>query len=127
MRSDPTLNLGTISATGRFRYLPPAALLPVGAGRGFDYSVFFGQMTHRNPIFIEGAQLRSLLQESFDYPPIDVNSEIVVWLYLVRENAQASLSSAQPPQSYLVFASGHMPYRGEARYDVHHWNFGNFS
>ena len=30
-------------------------------------------------------------------------------------------------KDHLVFASGHTAYRGEARYDVHHWDFANFS
>jgi hypothetical protein len=129
MRSNPKENLGAIIAADRFQYLPPVGLLPVGTsgGKGFDYSVFFSQAKFRKPIFIEGAQIRPLVQEAFNYPPIDPNSGAVVWLYLVRENAQATLSSQQPPQAYLVFASGHTPYRGEARYDVHHWNFGNFA
>ncbi len=122
--------LSQISARNRFGFLPPVGLLPVGASGSkstFDYGAFFNQMTFRNPIFIEGAQLRPLFQEALNYPPIDTSSEVVVWLYLVRENAQAALASAKPTQAYLVFASGHTFYRGEAHYDVHHWNFGNFS
>jgi len=68
-----------------------------------------------------------LFQESFEYPPVDTGSELVFYLYVVRENAQSSLAGALSSQSYMVFASGHTLYRGEARYDVHHWNFGNFS
>jgi hypothetical protein len=130
MQVNLTFNLGTINAGNRFRYLPPAGLLPLASGAstsGFNYDTFFGGMTTRQPIFIEGAQLGSLLREALDYPPIDTTGEVVVWLYIVRENAQALLSSSQPPQGYMVFASGHIPYRGEARYDVHHWDFGNFS
>lgn len=130
MQLDLSLNLASIAAEQRFKYLPPAGLLPLagsGTARGFNYNAFFAGMTVRKPIFIEGAQLRLLLQEAIYYPPIETAGAVVVWLYVVRENAQASLSSAQPPQSYMVFASGHMPYRGEARYDVHHWDFGNFA
>lgn len=135
MQIDLSLSLGSVGASDRFKYLPPAGLLPLasgGAARGFNYDTFFGSMTTRQPIFIEGAQLRSLLCEALEYPPIDTASEVVVWLYIVRENAQASLSASQPlssapPQGIMVFASGHMPYRGEASYDVHRWDFGNFS
>jgi hypothetical protein len=119
--------LEAIAARDRFEYLPPAGLLPIGTGRlGFNYDTFFSRMTYRHPIFIEGAQLRPLIQEAINYPPIDTGSGVVVWLYLVRENAQVTLTGG-PAQSYLVFASGHTPYRGEARYNVHHWNFGNFA
>jgi hypothetical protein len=110
-----------------FKYLPAAGLLPVGGNGGFDYATFFNEITIRQPIFIEGAQLRSLFQESFEYPPVETSSELVFYLYIVRENVQQSLAGALSTQSYIVFASGHTLYRGEARYDVHHWNFGNFS
>jgi hypothetical protein len=119
-----------IVARERFAYLPPVGMLPIASGsstRGFDYQTFFKQMTVRKPIFMEGAQLRPLFREAMDYPPLDTGSGVVVWLYLLRENAQAALATAQPPQAYVVFAGGHTPYRGEARYDVHHWNFANFS
>lgn len=129
MSLDRNLNLSGVRAEEQFRYLPPAGLLPIGVGlrRGFNLDAFFAGMTTRRPIFIEGAQLRPLLREAVDYPPIDTAGEVVVWLYTVRENAQASLTLSQPPPTYMVFASGHTPYRGEARYDVHHWNFGNFA
>ncbi|MBX2998661.1 MAG: hypothetical protein KF893_09150 [Caldilineaceae bacterium] len=140
MQINLSLGLANFNAGEHFKYLPPAGLLPLagsGGARGFNYDAFFVGMTTRQPIFIEGAQLRSLLREALDYPPIDTTGEVVVWLYIVRENAQASLSSAPlssaplssapPPQGYMVFASGHMPYRGEARYDVNRWDFGNFS
>lgn len=121
------VTLSQVKAKDHFKYLPAAGLLPVGGTGGFDYTTFFNEITIRQPIFIEGAQLRSLFQESFDYPPVDTGSELVFYLYIVRENAQSSLAGATPTQSYMVFASGHTLYRGEARYDVHHWNFGNFS
>lgn len=122
--------LTAISATQRFDYLPPVGLLPLATGgtpRGFDYTTFFSGLQYRKPIFIEAAQLRPLLEESYRYPPIHTRSKLVVWLYLVRENAQVALTTASPPQAYLVFASGHTPYRGEAHYNVHHWNFSNLA
>jgi hypothetical protein len=121
------VTLSQVKAKDHFKYLPAAGLLPVGGSGGFDYTTFFNDITIRQPIFIEGAQLRSLFQESFEYPPLDTSSQVVFYLYTVRENAQSSLGGVAPTQSYMVFASGHTPYRGEARYDVHHWNFGNFS
>jgi hypothetical protein len=123
----PGADLSNIKAGDIFGLLPPVGILPVGSATSFNYDVFFSEMTSRDPIFIEGAQLRPLIREAFDYPPIDTSGQIVVWLYVVRENAQAALASANPPQSYVVFATGHTWYRGEAHYDIHHWNFGNFS
>jgi hypothetical protein len=121
------LSPSQVKAKDHFKYLPAAGLLPVGGGNGFDYETFFNEITIRQPIFIEGAQLRPLFQESFEYPPVETSSGVVYYLYIVRENAQSSLAGALSTQTYMVFASGHTPYRGEARYDVHHWNFGNFS
>ena len=121
------VNTAQLKAKDYFKYLPAVGLLPIGGTGGFDYTTFFNGITIRQPIFIEGAQLRSLFQESFEYPPVDTGSGIVFYLYIVRENAQSSLGGNAPTHTYMVFASGHTLYRGEARYDVHHWNFGNFS
>ena len=122
------VTLSQVKAKDYFKYLPAAGFLPIGGAGGFDYSNFFNGITIRQPIFIDGAQLRSLFQESFEYPAVDTGSGVVFYLYNVRENAQSSLAGgAAATQSYMVFASGHTLYRGEARYDVHHWNFGNFS
>jgi hypothetical protein len=120
-------DLSTTRAGDIFGYLPPIGLLPISSATSFNYDMFFSEMTARAPIFIEGAQLRPLIREAVHYPPVDTSGEIVVWLYVVRENAQAALASATPPQSYIVFATGHTWYRGEAHYDIHHWNFGNYS
>lgn len=128
--SNTDLALARIEARQFFRYLPAVGLLPIASGSGtgtLSYDTFFHDMTVRQPIFIEGAQLPVLLQESVVYPPIDVDAQTVVWLYTVRENAQALLGMADPAQGYIVFASGHTPYRGEPRYDVHHWDFGNLA
>jgi hypothetical protein len=27
----------------------------------------------------------------------------------------------------LLFASGHLPYRGDARFNLNHWNFANYA
>lgn len=122
-------NLGSIIAANRFDYLPSAGMLPVGGPKGsFDYRTFFGGHTYRDPVFVEGAQARSLMHDSFNYPPIDVGSRELIWLYLVRENVQAIDNLTRNlPQAYLMFASGHMRYRGEARFDVNRWNYSNFS
>jgi hypothetical protein len=51
----------------------------------------------------------------------------MIWLYAVRENIQAiDTATANPPLAYLIFASGHMPFYGAARYDVNRWDYSNF-
>lgn len=124
-------NLEEIVATKSFKMLPAAGLLPiggVGSSRGFRYQRFFEGQTYNQPVFMEGAQLESLLHESFHYPGIDLNSRELIWLYFVRENQQSiDRSTTNPPQSYLAFASGHMPYRGNARFDVNRYQYGNYA
>lgn len=124
------VTLSQVEGQRRFKYLPAAGLLPIGSDggpSGFEYSAFFRQMKPRQPIFIEGAQLRAIVQESFNYPPIDTSTELVIWLYCVRENIQSTVGTLPRPQVYMLFASGHTAFRGEARYNVNHWDFGNFT
>lgn len=121
----------TIEANHYFRYLPPAGILPLATptqNRGFDAPTFFTGITTRatfaddnTPIIIEGGRVESLLRASFAYPPIDLTTGVMVWIYRVRENMQAQT------QPYLIFATGHMPYVGDAHYDVNRYNFGVFS
>jgi hypothetical protein len=67
------------------------------------------------------------MRQSMAYPPLDVNSEEMVWLYLVRENMQSiAASPTNPPRSYLVFARGELPFYGDARYDVSRWDYSNY-
>jgi hypothetical protein len=97
-------DLSVIKASDIFGFLPPVGMLPVGSATSFNYDVFFSEMTSRDPIFIEGAQLRPLIREAFNYPPIDTSGQIVVAIR-GSGNAQAAPASANPPQSYIVFAT----------------------
>ena len=114
-----------VKATDRFEHLPPAGLLPLSASlsAGFDYGTFFDSVTTTDPVYIEGAKLDALVAESLSFPPIALASEEAVRLYLVRENEQAPT----PDQRYVVFANGHLPYRGDAQFDLAYWNFANYS
>jgi len=124
-------NLEQISATARFRYLPPVGAIPLSGmrgQRGFEYRKFFQDLTYREPVFVEGARVEPLLRAALASPPIDLASRELIWLYLVRENIQAI--DNQPigaPQGYLIFASGHMPDIGDAHYDVNRWSYSNFT
>lgn len=121
-------NLMSISALSRFDNLPPVGILPIGSPRGgFDYRTFFNDQTHRTPVFIEGGRVRFLVHESFNYPPIDLSSKVLIWLYLIRENSQTIDNALRnPPQLYLIFANGHIPFCGDAHYDVNRWSYGNY-
>ena len=127
----PSGNLSPIAARTHFRYLPPAGVIPVpeeSDNTDAAATRFFAGMTHRGPAFINAARLEGLLRESLIYPPIDTQSPELVWLYRVRENRMAiDFASAGRPRSYLVFASGHLPYRADAQFDLGYWNYGNYA
>jgi hypothetical protein len=122
--------IATLPASSYFRYLPAAAAVPTNGGgrRGFDIGQFLTGITHRNLAFIEGAKLPSILDRSLNYAPIDVGSGDLVWAYLLRQNIQAiDSATGSPPQQYVILATGHMPFEGEARFDLNHWSYANFS
>jgi hypothetical protein len=115
-------------AAEHFESMPPVGLLPIGGASdfGFHYLEFFTGLTVRNPVFVEGGRLDALIRSSFAYPPIDLASGNVVWLYVVRENVQAA-DEGSPRQEFMVFASGLMPFEGNAQFDLSHWDYANYS
>ena len=117
--SSPT----TVVATDHFDHFPAVALIPLDSGSalpGFHLVDFFTNMKTRDTIFIEGGILNWLIRASYVFPPIDLSSEELVWIYTVRENAEASA------QQYLVVAHGHIPYVGAARLDLGYADFANY-
>lgn len=128
----PQSELFAMRVDRHFRYLPAAGIIPIGGtstSRGFDSLEFFSPVTHRDPIYVEGARLETLIRDSLTYPPIDLRSGEVIWLYYVRENVAAndSGSAEQRPRLYMVFSSGHMPYLGDTRHDIARWHYGNYA
>jgi hypothetical protein len=124
--------LTQLHALDLFRYLPAAGLVPLGTSRyqGFELADFFAGMATPGPVHITGDELAAMLRASYAYPPIDLGrqQQELVWLYLVRENAEAvAAGGADPPQPYAVFSSGHMPPAGEARFSLDHYDFANYS
>lgn len=124
--------LTQLHALDLFRYLPAAGLVPLATNRyqGFELADFFQGMAVPSPMHITGDELAGLLRTAHDLPPIDLGKaqQELVWLYFVRENAEAiAAGPALPPQPYVVFSSGAMPYAGQARYSLDHWNFANYS
>src|SRR5262249_31729228 len=114
-----------------FRYLPPLGILPLASGPsagGFDELRFFTGLTYRNPVYVEGAKLQPLVRESRAYGPIDLTSGEMFWLYYVRENRQfpaPGVTAPAPP--YVVFVKGHVPYQGNAQFDLAHWDYSNYA
>lgn len=123
--------LASLQASDYFRYLPAAGILPLagfGTSTGFSYQSFANTVTHRAPVFIEGAKLEPLLRDSLSYPPFDLGSGEMIWLYLVRQNIEAiDRATTTEPQAYLIFTSGHVPYHGEAQFDVNRWSYSNYT
>jgi hypothetical protein len=118
-----------VAAKAYFRYLPPAGMLPLKSGGspgGFDYLKFFEDITYRPPVYLEGARAIELLRSALAYAPHDLAGEELLRVYRVRENMQAQ-AGAEPPQPYMIFTSGHVPYHGDAYYNLAHWNFSNYS
>ena len=122
--------LSMLRAVDCFRYLPASGIVPLagfGASRGVDPIQFFAGHTTRPPVFIEGALLATLLQSSLAYPPVDDANQEMMWLYTIRENMQAVADQVPPPTAYMIFANGHIPYLGNAHFDLSHWNYANFA
>ena len=121
-----------VSAKSHFRHLPPVGVIPVPEetdATDAQATRFFEGLTYRSPAFINGARLEVLVRQSLSCPPIDTQSGEFVWLYRVRENRMViDFNSVTPrPRSYLVFASGHLPYIADAQFDVAHWNYSNYA
>ena len=110
----------SVVATQYFRYLPPIGILPLASlesTQGFVYTTFFAQRSYHTPLFIEGAAVGDLFHTALAYPPIDLSTNELIWLYSVRENQG-------PP--YLIFTSGHVLFQREARFNLSHWNYSNY-
>lgn len=123
-------NSGSLVATAVFEYLPPLGIIPVPTGtsvQGFNYRNFFQGQTYREPVFIEGARFEQLIRESTSYSPIALDTGELIWLYQVRQNMQVVAAGSGAARPYLIFSSGHMPFCGEARFDVNHYNYSNYS
>ncbi len=120
-----------VKVTDIFRYLPAAGFIPIGnvhPADGFDYLQFLSGRTYRKPVFMEGARLERLIRTSFLYPPMDLSNQEMLWLYQVRENQQAiDAGGSNAPRLYMVFANGHIPFQGDAQYDLNYWNYANYA
>jgi hypothetical protein len=119
--------INNLTATDYFQYWPPMAFVPIQGARGFSEQQFLTGLIYRSPYFIEGAKLCAIFVPSYECKPIDLTSGELIWTYLVRENIQAiDNAGGTPSQEYLVFASGHTPFEGKARFDINRWNYANF-
>ena len=69
------------------------------------------------------------MRDSLCHPPIDTRSGDVIWLYRVHENRRAAdaVGGLSGPRSCIVFATGHLPFLGEAQYDLGHYKYANYA
>jgi hypothetical protein len=119
---------GSLRARTHFRFLPAAGLLPLAPGE--DGTAFFQGLTTRGPLHINAAELESLLRDGLTRPPMVTDppapekDRAMVWLYRVAEHAIA-VDAGATPRPYLAFASGHIPPRADARFDLFRFDYAN--
>lgn len=126
---DEITDLSEFNVINYFRYLPPIGYIPVdieSTGTGFTEKEFFNDLSVRHSVFIEASSLVPVTQVAMTYWPIDLGSEEFMWLYRTRENAQEADNSSESLQEYIVFASGHTPYAGNARFNLSKWDYSNY-
>jgi hypothetical protein len=120
-----------IVAREHFRYLPPVGFVPIapvnkGTATLFEYPKFFAGITRREPVHMEGARVGALVRHASAFAAHDLDSKQMLWLYFVRQNAKAIADLTETTRFYMIFASGHVPFAGEARFDISLWNYSNY-
>jgi hypothetical protein len=119
----------TVSASDAFYFLPPLGFLPLAgstAGPGFNYQQFFSQQTTHSPVFVADSRVQWMLNAFGGFQPIDLSSKELIWLYLVPTNSKMS-NQTGTILPYALFAAGNVPYQGDSRFNLSHWNFSNYS
>jgi hypothetical protein len=109
----------------QFAFLPPTGFLP---GLTDQQALsFFAQkhLTARGPLYVDAACVELLLRESFAVPAITAvqgqpGTDHAVWLYRVSP----APDGAGTPN--LLFATGHLEPRGQARFNLNHWDYANY-
>lgn len=105
-----------------FDILPAAGIVPVEpVGPHEENLDFVNGLTHREAVYVEGAEVARLLDRSFLTPAHRIASGEMLALYRVRQNRQSEEATA-----YMVFASGYLPPLGHARYDLARWSYSNY-
>lgn len=130
----------SIVAASYFRYLPAAGVYTAGQG-GSPIQlahVFLGDRPTRGPELVDAARLRSLFEISFEQRAIDLELEPeaapgedprpreMVWLYEPWQHRRA-IESQPAAERLVVFASPHLPYLANARFDVARWEYSNYA
>lgn len=120
-----------LNARAHFKYLPAAGFLPLATTSGgktfggFTLEEFFEGMIVRAPVFADGSRLAALVRGATLHAPFDTGGGEFVWLYRVVENARGR-AAASGAREYVAFASGSVPWIGEARFDLARWDYSNY-
>ncbi|MFN6339796.1 MAG: hypothetical protein ACK41W_13870 [Cyanobacteriota bacterium] len=120
--------LASLKARDLFPYLPPVGVLPHADGAAAK--AFFAGMAVRGPLHINAQQVEALVAESLTTPAIRVRDGELIWLYTVAGNRLSqSLPAGDPGRSdpYTIFASGHLAYRADARFNLSRFDVANFA
>jgi hypothetical protein len=120
---------GTPRGLDVFEFLPPVGLVPLrysGSTTGLDLVALLDGLKRSRQVTLEGARLNDLVRAACRYPPVDLAGGDPIRVYMVREN-QLSPAGTAPPQPYAVIVSGHVPYYGDARYDLALWDYANYA
>jgi hypothetical protein len=121
-----------LTAALKFAWLPPIGALPL-ANAGLpgcsEITFFAGLKLRPGPLArIEGAVMHELMSQAPVYPPVQVTgdpaTQELLWRYQVRENLLGREGGAQ---EFGIFASGQIPYRGNAVYDLGRWTYASYA
>lgn len=122
-------DLSKISATQRFRFLPPAGYLPIqdkGQTKGFVAETFLAGHLPRVVGLIEANQVRALVQQSFVHEPLELEQVGKIRLYQIFELQQA-FKTGGTNQNILLFTTTLMANFGLARFGYSNWGVDRFS
>jgi hypothetical protein len=65
------------------------------------------------------------VRDALRHPPTVLATGESLRLYQIFENQRAVDTAAVPPQRVAVFVSGHATHRGNARFDLAHFDYAN--
>jgi hypothetical protein len=107
LAGDTPLAAAQVKASEWFLFLPPAGVLPVTAGTGFNATKFFEGKLANGPAPLDSARIPPLLRASLDHAPIDLSSTDRAWTYSVSGlaapgAAPSLLFSAYPVEQELT-------------------------
>ncbi|MBW2737614.1 MAG: hypothetical protein JRE64_01945 [Deltaproteobacteria bacterium] len=117
-----------MEAVDYFQYLPALGFLPLqqNSHRGVNIDNFFNRQPNRTMEFISGEIIMQLVCEAMNYHPIETSEKELVWIYQIWQHTKA-IDKGEDNDPYILFTSGHVPYKASARFDVARWDYSNYT